>query len=296
MKLINSLLLCLLIATSAFAQEDAAAKSNWTQGGNVGLNFTQVALSNWAGGGKSTIALAGSLNLFGNMKSEVSEWANSLDLGYGVTRLGDDDDFRKSDDKIIFISKYGYKATQTLSYSAILDVRSQFNYGYNYDKLDSNNRYQKISAFFAPGFITLGVGMNYQPTEYLGIMLSPISNRLIVVLDEDLSNEGAFGVDKGKKIKSELGSALNINFKKEIFTNVTAQSRLNIFSAFNRFTKAVVNWEALINMKVNDFLSANLAIDAIYDEKINIIRDNGTKGPATQFRNVLSLGLSYNFK
>lgn len=294
MKLFYVVLLSMLISTNAHSQ-DSTAKTNWSKGGNVGINFTQVALSNWAGGGKSTVALAGSLSLFGNRKSDVSEWNNSLDIGYGVTKLGDDDEFRKSDDKFIFISKYGYKATKTLNYSAILDFRTQFNYGYNYDILDTNNRYRKISAFLAPGFLTLGVGMNYQPVEYLNIMLSPISNRLIIVMDEDLSNAGAFGVDKGKNIKSELGSALNVSFKKDVFSNVNVQSRLNVFSAFNNFTKAVVNWECLINMKVNSFLSANLALDAIYDEKVKIIRDVGKPRPATQFRNVLSLGLSYKF-
>jgi len=269
----------------------------WKFGGNVGLSLTNVSLSNWSGGGKNTITINGSLGAFGNFKGESSEWSNMLDIGYGVTKLGELD-FRKSDDKLILISKYGYKATEQLNYSAMMDFRTQFNYGYNFDKrnpLDSTE-YLKISAPMAPAYLNVGIGMNYKPTDYLQIMLSPIANRLIIVLDEELSNKGAYGVDKGKHIKSELGSSFNATFKKEIFENIVLQSRLNLFSSFNNFTKTVVNSESVLNMKINSFLSATISADIIYDHNVKVVRDNGTIGPATQFRNVLGIGFSYMIK
>lgn len=287
------ILIC--FAVSNLHSQDTAKVSPWKYGATVGMSFTQVALSNWTGGGKNTIAISGAFGANSSYSAHNTDWTNSLDVGYGLTKLGEED-FRKSDDKLIFISKLGHKATGNLNYSALLDFRTQFNYGYNFDKLDSNNRYTKISAFMAPAFVNLGLGMNYKPVEYLSLMLSPIANRLIIVLDEDLSNLGAFGVDKGKKMKSELGSSFNANFKKEVLTNVVLQSRLNLFSPFNNFTKAVVNWETLVNMKINSFLTASLAADVIYDEKVKVIRDDGSKGPATQFRNVLSIGFSYVLK
>ena len=286
-----------LLLTAASIAHTEEVKDLWKLGGNLGLNFSNVSLSNWNGGGKNTVSITGSLGAFGNYSGKSSEWSNMLDVGYGVTKLGDLE-FRKSDDKLIFISKYGYKATESLSYSSLLDFRTQFNYGYNFDKrnpLDST-LYLKISAPMAPAYLNVGIGMNYKPADYLQIMLSPVANRLIIVLDEELSNKGAFGVDKGKKIKSELGSSFNAIFKKEIFQNVVLQSRLNLFSSFSHFDKVVVNSESVINMKINSFLSATISADIIYDHNVKVVRDDGTTGPAMQFRNVLGIGFSYMIK
>lgn len=292
MKKLVLLFIFVFSLTNINAQDSV---SHWKNGGALGLNFTQVALSNWAGGGKSTIALTGLMNLFANFSDSNAVWDNSLDIGYGVTKL-DKEDFRKSDDKIIFITKFGYRATSNLNYSALLDFRTQFNRGYNFDKLDPiTNEYLLISDFMSPGYLNVSIGMSYKPVDYLQIMLSPISNRLIIVLNDSLSKKGSYGVAPGDKIKSELGSALNVIFKKEVFENVNVESRLNLFGAFEYMPSMVVNWNTTINMKINSFLSASLTLDAIYDEKIIMVRDDGSKGPATQFRNVLALGFSYKF-
>lgn len=284
-----------VLTTSLMLSQDSINVSPWKNGATLGMSFNQVTLSNWTGGGKSTVAVTGAVGLFANYTGDASDWSNSLEAGYGLTKLGDLD-FRKSDDKLIVISKYSYKAGHNLSYSALLDFRTQFNYGYNFDQVDSNNNYPKISGFMAPAFLNVGLGLNYRPLEYLQIMVSPIANRIIMVLDDDLANAGAFGVDKGKYFKSELGAAFNANFKKEVFKNVVLQTRLNLFSAFSFFPSTVVNWETIVNMKINSFLNASLAADLIYDEKVKMLRDNGTTGPATQFRNVLALGFSYVIK
>ena len=63
-----------------------------------------------------------------------------------------------------------------------------------------------------------------------------------------------------------------------------------------------LNWEVLINMKINKFLTANIATQMIYDHDIPVPvkrEENGVKvmgtGPRLQFKEVLSLGLSYKF-
>ncbi len=259
------------------------------------MNFSQVALSNWAGGGQNTLAIAGLVNLFGNMKTEVSTWDNGLEVGYGFTKLAEQD-FRKSDDKVIVISKYGYKATDQLFYSGLLDARTQLSDGFNYDKIDSaTGDPTVISRFAAPAYVTLGLGATWKPASYFEVFLAPVSNRLILVMDDELSAAGAFGVDPGKKVKSELGALLNATFKKELMTNVTLSSRLNVFSAYSTFDKAVVTWESLLGLKVNDYITASVALDVLYDEKVKITRDDKTIGPSTQIREVLAIGFGYKF-
>ncbi len=81
----------------------------WKTGGTFNLNVNQGALSNWAAGGdKFSLSLTSLLNLFAHYKHGRHSWDNSLDLAYGMvntTSLGQ----RKSDDRIDFVSKYGYE-------------------------------------------------------------------------------------------------------------------------------------------------------------------------------------------
>jgi hypothetical protein len=281
----------LLTDTTAIVKKD----TNWKKGGISGLNFSNVGLSNWAGGGSDMISVTGFSTLFSNFKTDKMAWDNSLDIGYGIVKQGKED-LRKSDDRLIFGSKFGYNATPKLLYTALLDFRTQFDLGYDYSKLDTvTNKALLISDFMSPAYLSLGLGMNYKPNDYWQFYLSAVSNRLIIVLNEELSAKGAYGVNPGEKIFSQLGAAANILFQKEIFVNVNLRSRLNLFSAYNRFTSVVVTSETALNMKVNSFINATFNLDVIYDDKVNIVRSDGSVGPSTQIRHVIGIGIAYKF-
>ncbi len=295
-------ILCTLLLVAAVrhplaAQDEPAADTTgpWDKGGKVGLNFTQVGISNWAGGGENTVAIGGLGSLFADYDGEQAHWNGTLEAGYGFTKI-EDQEFRKSDDQLALISSYGYEATEHLLYSALLDFRTQFSEGLDYDRIDSaTGDPTLISDIFAPAYLNLGLGMAYEPADYVQFFLGPVANRLILVLNDTLSQQGAFGVDPGEKFKSELGALSNLRFKKEIFENVELGSRLNLFAAYASIDKVVVTWESQLNMKVNSWLHVNITADVIYDEKVTIERENGTTGPATQFRNTLGVGVGYAF-
>src|SRR5258705_13133720 len=81
----------------------------WKTGGLFTLNVAQGTLSNWVGGGdKFSLSVISFLNLYAYYKKGRNTWDNTLDLGYGFVRttsLGQ----RKSDDRLDFLSKYGYE-------------------------------------------------------------------------------------------------------------------------------------------------------------------------------------------
>ncbi|HRE57066.1 MAG TPA: DUF3078 domain-containing protein [Candidatus Kapabacteria bacterium] len=283
-----SLIAILTFIHSAHSQDSTIY---WTKGGNLGVNFSQVSLSNWSGGGNSTVSVTGLSNFFLNFKDAHSLWNNSVELGYGLTKL-EGQEFRKSDDRIIVISQYGYKANEHLTYSGLLDFRTQFSKGFKYA---ADGKETLISNFLAPGFVTLSAGLTYRPSDWLEMMVAPVSNRLVLVMDDTLSQQGAFGVDRGKNVRSDLGMNFNLFLKKEIVQNVTFQTRFNVFAPYQTITTAIVTWETLLNLKVNDYITASFATDLLYDEKIAIQRDNGTIGPSTQFRSVLAIGFGYKF-
>ena len=92
----------------------------WKKGGSFSATFANVGLSNWAGGGQSSIALGAILNLTATRKTEKSTWENILLVQYGMARVGKSDFnlFKKTDDNFQFDSKYSYNLGKNWSSSS----------------------------------------------------------------------------------------------------------------------------------------------------------------------------------
>jgi hypothetical protein len=280
-KLLTLLLLFPLIV---FGQ-DEKKDSLWTTAGNATLNFSQVSLSNWAAGGKSSMSGVFMLNTSANYKKDKLSWDNSFDFRYGFLKE-EDVDLRKSDDNIDISSKLGIAAKGKWNYAALLNFKSQFAAGYNYgDETET-----VISKFMAPGYLNFGLGMDYK-TDKFSVMLAPVNGKFTFVLDDDLSDEGAFGVDVGSKSRAELGAMAKIEYKTELLKNVTFDTKAEFFSNyFDNPQNIDVNWTAKINMKVNDYLSANIVTQLIYDDDIEI-----EGSPKVQFMEMFGVGLTFKF-
>lgn len=297
---ITFILALILIVPHASAQEspDAApaadSVSPWEAGGKVGVTFNQVALSNWAGGGDNTLAVGSSIKLFGTFLNDKQTWTNEFFLGYGFTKI-EGEDFRKSDDKLTLLTKYDYNATETLLYSALADFRTQVSEGFDYEELNDQDEPRLISNALAPGYLTLSLGATWRPVPYFEAFLAPISNRIVLVTDRRLSAQGAFGVDSNETIASELGSSAYLKFQKDLIENVSLGSNLTLFAPYDAFTTMVVRWESLLNMKVNDYITTSITFDVLYDENVEITRDDGSVGPATQIKEALNIGIGYQF-
>ena len=280
----------------------------WKTGGVTSVNFTQVSLTNWSAGGENSISVNGLVSLFANLKKGKSTWDNSLDLGYGLLKQGDDG-LRKTDDKIDFTSKYGQKAFKNWYYAGLVNFKTQMTAGYNYPD-DSTI----ISNFMAPGYFLGAIGMDYKPSDAFTMFISPITSKITVVNDRNLSDAGAFGVegaeydDLGVKIKDgelmrvEYGGYLRAQVKANIMKNIKLQSRLELFSNYaEEPTNIDVNWEVLIAMKVNDYISATISTQLIYDDDIDIAVDSNNDdiidavGPRVQFKEVLGIGFTYKY-
>jgi len=306
MKKIFTLITSLLLTSQlSYTQNDTL----WKTGGIFNVMFSQVSLSNWAAGGENSVALNGMANMFAYHKKDNINWDTNLDLGYGLTRQGEEKT-RKNDDRIELNSKFGYNAYHSkLFYTLLFNFRSQFAPGYNYPRADSSNY---ISKFAAPAFTLLAAGMDYKPVDYFSLFISPITARYVIVNDDSLSQAGAFGVNPGETVRSEIGAYLNTRIQKEVVKNVTVMSKLDLFSNYKESPENIdVNWEILISMKVNKFISASIGAQVIYDDNTAIplfTEKNGVRtpvldiaqvqktGPRTQFRQIFAIGFNYKLQ
>jgi hypothetical protein len=291
-KIIFTVIIAFLV-NSAFAQQDTV----WRKGGLFSLNFSQVSLTNWASGGQNSISGTAIVNYFANYKRGKNAWDNTIDLGYGLTRQGREAKVLKNDDKIDISSKYGRQASEHWYYTVLGNFRSQFTKGYSYP-----NDSIAISKFFAPAYLTLALGMDYKPNDYFSLFVSPATVRFIFVNDEFLSNLGAFGVDSGKTLRTEVGAYAKVSFKKDLSANVNLQTTVDFFSNYIENPQNVdVNWQLLLSMKVSKFLTASLSTQLLYDDNTKLIfyKDDGVTldhvGPGTQFKEVIGIGFAYKF-
>ncbi|MFY0654191.1 MAG: DUF3078 domain-containing protein [Cyclobacteriaceae bacterium] len=290
------LFLILLIPCMSVAQNSDT--TYWKTGGVSSLSFSQVSLTNWAAGGNNSVAFNSYLNLFANYAKDRSIWENSLELGYGLIKQADAD-FEKSDDKINLTTKYGRAWTdegRKWFWTMNFNLRTQFAKGFSQEDPTT-----PISKFMAPGYIVIAAGLDYKPNEYFSMSYAPVTGKITVVSDDVLSAAGAFGVDPGSKSRSELGSYLTAQFKKDIMENVNFESKLQLFSNYAENPQDVdVNWENALLMKINKFLSASLINQLIYDADIDIptFDENGNVtdlGPKVQFKNIFGVGFTYTF-
>ncbi len=287
MKKIALTIMAMMTSLGLFAQEGRDT-SYWKRNGDFTLNFSQVSFSNWAAGGKNSVSGVALYNYAANYLKDRLAWDNSLNLGYGLLKEGSGS-MIKSEDKLEFSSKAGYKMAPESKwfYSGLLNFRTQFANGYKYPDTDN-----KISTLFAPAYLSFALGADYKPSDKFSLFLSPLGSKFTFVMDDELSSIGAFGVDRGKKFRAEMGGTLKSELKMPLMTNVDMVTALGLFSNYLHNPQNIdVNWDFRINMKINKYLSANLITNMIYDDDIAI---NG-KNSLVQFKQLFGAGFSYKF-
>lgn len=333
MKLLRStLLLLLLLCTSHnFAQiiqttlapnQLPPPPSNWTKKNQLGFDISEIAFVNWSAGGTSSISGLfkgefGRTYIKGNHK-----WANELIVKYGLNKQ-DGTELRKTDDAVMLNSTYGFRK-DTISnwyYSAKFNFNTQFTNGYNYP-----NRDIAISKPFAPAYVFLGAGAeNSNKKKNRTFYFSPITLKTTLVLDQNLANQGSFGVKKaiyapdpmdpnsqiivenGQKVKAEFGILLTAYMKNEIFKNIFYENRLSLYTDYlNKFGNVDVDYDTRLDLVVNAYVKANIGIHLVYDDDIKTKKDvvdpttgstsQVNDGPRAQLRQVLGVGLVYAFQ
>lgn len=295
MKILTSISFFLFLTSSVFAQNDSikADTTYWSKGAVLNLNFSQVDLTNWNGGGQSSISIGGLTNFNANYSKGKNVWDNRLDLAYGLLRQGDGDSpFVKTDDNIILTSRYSRQLKKRIFLSAIVDFRTQFDEGLNEEDV-------VISRFMSPGFLLGNIGLTYKYKKIFTATFSPLSSKSTFVMDDSLSTAGAYGVNPGENFRFQGGINFSSSFQKDIWENVNLSTNLNLFADYEKLGNVDVNWETALNFKINKFLSASYSTQLIYDDDIKskeIIVDEATgetrNVAGIQFKSVMNIGLN----
>lgn len=309
------ILFCLATLSAAnLCAQDAtppAETKPWTRAGLMALNFSQTYLENWQGGGQNAINGTVIVNYKANYAKDSWTWDNTFDGAYGLTRLGKVGNLQKTDDRVEINSKVGRTTPLINTYwAALFTFRTQWDAGYDYTQTPS----PLISNPFAPAYILIGTGIDFKPEGGFSAYISPVTNKTTIVNNQRLADAGAFGVEAatydaagvktadGQIIRYEVGGFVKLQYIKTLIENVQLTTKAELFSNYLQNPQNIdVNWETLIAMKVNKYLSANLSTHLIYDDDVRFAVDRNDdgitdgSGPRVQLKEVFSLGIQYQF-
>lgn len=298
-------------ATAAQDSTDTDLLIYWTEKNTFGLNLSEVAFVNWNSGGNNSVSALFYASFDRDFEKDLTLWKNSVKMRYGINAQ-EGREIRKTEDELRISSSFGYRTDSTANwyYSGKFSFNTQFANGYKYPDTEV-----PISKLMAPGYTFLGVGTEFSdPIEDLTVYLSPITFKSTFVLDQKLANEGMFGVEpavtdelgniikEGENVRTEFGFLVTNEFSRQIFENIDLNNQLSLYSDYiNNFGNIDVDWQLSVNMKVNEFVKANVGTHIRYDDDVKFKEDTNndgkleTSGARIQLKQMLGVGVVYEF-
>ncbi|WP_335966783.1 DUF3078 domain-containing protein [Galbibacter sp. PAP.153] len=283
----------------------------WKRINKAGLNISEIAFVNWSAGGNNSISGLSNAQFERNYKHEKVQWNNEMIMRYGLN-VQEGQKVRKTEDAFAINSTLGFRMDNLSNwyFSAKANFNTQFANGYKYPDTDN-----PISRFMAPGYFLFGFGSEYSPEgKDFKLYISPITQKSTFVLDQDLADAGSFGVKKatydadgnkisdGQKVVTELGFLVTNSYQTKIYENMFLSNRITLYSDYlNSFGNIDVNWLLDVELKVNEYVVANVGTQLIYDNDVKFEEtelasgEKITYGPRVQFKQSLGVGVIYNF-
>ena len=269
--------------------------SVWKLKSLYSLSGTQSSFVNWNAGGRNNISLIGNIIASADYNKAKWNWSSDVTLAFGGIKYLDDVqgvDLQKTEDKIDLSSIVGMRISKRFLISLNSGFKTQFADGFTYP-----NDSVAVSKFMAPGYLNLALGTDYIKDANFSVFGSPFAAKTTLVLDDSLSQLGAFGVEKGERIRHEFGAFIKLKWNSKLMKNIDMKSKIELFSNYlNNPENIDVNAELVFIFRVNSLFSATAQWNLVYDDDIKIRDKNGNIGPRTQFKSVLGIGISYKLE
>jgi hypothetical protein len=282
--LIWLMLFCILLTMPVLAQEEEKKeepKYGWDNKFIGTLNLSQTSVNNWPAGGDNSWNWL--LNFNGSFidKQEAFDWANTLRIQYGRTKIGSEE-MRKTDDEFFFESTFTYKVWNKINPYAAITAQTQFTEGYDYN----TDPKIKISNFLDPGFFRQGIGLDYKPEENFKTRLGLAFKQTVADEFAAIWSDDPDTPDEIETLRSEVGLESVTDFTINVSELIVYVTKLQLFSNLNRVDEIDVNWDNLFSAKVAEYLSVTLSVVLVYDKDISLQR---------QLKQTLAVGLTYSF-
>lgn len=288
MKTILFTLPFLFFTSIVHAQDTPAipdSLNGWDLSWAAGLNGSQASYSNWAPGGVNNISVTGNSNFDALFKENRFSYIFTFNTRYGKSKV-QDEGIRKIDDRLSVRNRFLYDLSDDedggdFKLFGNLNLRTQFDKGFDYGA-GPNGEDILISRFFAPAYLSENAGLAYIPDEYFSVEAG-LGLQQTFVQDETLSE--TYGLDAGETFRNEAGLTFAANYNRQVGTNVSIDSGLELFTNLNRALSSTdVLFRNELTGRINSLMNASIRFDLAYDDDFS---------NEIQVAQILSIGISF---
>lgn len=262
-------------------------RSKWRKEATVTCQLSEnYVTGNWYQGGSSSLAMLTMAKGQVSYHGDKLTWENTGEWREGLTT-----DFKEkvntSDDLLRLYSKAGYKVIDKLYLSSSVEYEMHFLPIFK----DAAERQERKSGFASPMRLNISFGLDYKPVKDLSVVVSPLTYKMVYVMDTVRVDQTNFGVAADRNLLNEAGSSLRVEYKWKPIREVALDTR---FYMYTNYTQRVeLDWEINCDFIINRFFSTRLMVHPRYEfDKLK--KDAGVK-QSIQFKELLSIGFAHKF-
>lgn len=272
------------VAQPQVATDMVVQKPNfWNTKGSFSTQMTESYFSpNWYQGGINNLNVLSMFTFEANYNNKRKvQWDNKLDARVGFYQ-NQGEEIQSNQDLLRLTSKLNLKAIRNWNYTVEAQGNTQMMNHFEGDKTTLKSR------FLSPADASLTIGMDFKKSFKKGsisIYPGPLSYKMTYVGDLSLGTK--YGLEEGKKMRSDLGSKLEVNFDYKITDNISYKTRFYYFTG--RYEYVQMDWENTLNFQVSKYISTKLFFHTRFDD---LVAPN-ENWHYFQFKQYLMLGLNY---
>ena len=277
------LLLCfaLLFIGNIHAQTEASdSLPKWKHERKLNVLLNQSSFHNWLAGGVNNYSGTLKLDYELAYTSTQWSWSTTLDAALGYAKTQGIDHLVKTEDQLMINAILNRKTENAWNFSSSFNLKTQNAPAYLFEEAEDQMMRTKTSAFFSPAYMYLGIGIAHDKGDALSLQFNPLTARVIVV-DRSYTmalapGESFFGVAANKTTRWEAGASFALQSKVEVLKNISLETRLSLITNYlEEFQNIDFDYTGSLHMKVNDYLSALLEVQLLYDD--NALADLQTR-------------------
>lgn len=261
-------------------------KSHWRREGTVMVQITQNYVTpNWYQGGSSSFAGLAILKGYINYMTERFTWENTGEWRAGGSTVSADSlhKVNTTDDLLRLYSKANYRIVPKLFGSVSAEIETRLLPTYK-----SNSRELK-SGPFSPLRFNAALGLDYKPVPGLSVSFSPLSYKMIHIMDTARVTVQDYGLVAGTQTLHNIGSSVRLEYNWKPVREFAMETR---FFMYTNYHYVELDLEVNCDFIINRWLSARLTLHPRYDTSVIMVGDTHAK---IQFRELLSIGFAHKF-
>lgn len=261
-------------------------KTPWRREATVMVQITQNYVTpNWYQGGSSSFA---GLAILKGQISYISErftWENTGEWRAGGSTISADSlhKVNTTDDLLRLYSKANYRIVPKLFGSVSAEIETRLLPTYK------SNSMQWKSGPFSPFRFNAALGLDYKPVPGLSVSFSPLSYKVIHIMDTARVAAQDYGLAAGTHTQHNVGSSIRLEYTWKPVREFAMETR---FFMYTNYHYVELDLEVNCDFIINRWLSARLTLHPRYDSSVIMTGDTKAR---IQFRELLSIGFAHKF-